>query len=113
MGAGHDPAGDLGLLRFGLLFPVFAGHRRTLLSVFGMPPSSPRPERQLFRLHEPVGLHTPWTLDFDALSFEWRRLFGEALGTFFLVLVAAGGGVVNARSPGQVPLDTAAWSLQG
>jgi aquaporin Z len=50
-------------------------------------------------------LHTPWTLDFQDLSFEWRRLFSEALGTFFLVLVAAGGAVVDARSRGQVPLD--------
>ena len=29
--------------------------------------------------------------DFDDPSQEWRRLFSEALGTFFLVLVAAGG----------------------
>ena len=32
--------------------------------------------------------------------FEGRRLFSEALGTFFLVLVAAGGGMVNARFGG-------------
>ena len=31
---------------------------------------------------------------------EGRRLFGELLGTFFLVLVAAGGGMVNARFGG-------------
>jgi aquaporin Z len=35
--------------------------------------------------------------------YEGRRLFSELLGTFFLVLVAAGGGVVNAQS-GQIPL---------
>ncbi len=35
---------------------------------------------------------------------EWRRLFAEAWGTFLLVLVAAGGGVVAARSGGQVSL---------
>jgi aquaporin Z len=52
-----------------------------------------------------VGLQTAWTRDFYDLSFEWRRLFAEGLGTFFLVLVAAGGAVVNARSHGQVPLD--------
>jgi aquaporin Z len=52
-----------------------------------------------------VGLQTAWTRDFSDLSFEWRRLFSEALGTFFLVLVAAGAAVVNARSHGQVPLD--------
>lgn len=33
---------------------------------------------------------------------EWRRLFSESLGTFFLVLVAAGGGMVNARLGGRV-----------
>jgi aquaporin Z len=33
---------------------------------------------------------------------EWRRLAAEAGGTFFLVLVAAGAGVVNAVSHGQV-----------
>jgi aquaporin Z len=33
-------------------------------------------------------------------SYEWRRLFSEVLGTFFLVLVAVGGGMVNARFGG-------------
>jgi aquaporin Z len=33
---------------------------------------------------------------------EWRRLLAEFGGTFFLVLVAAGAGVVNAVSHGQV-----------
>jgi len=33
---------------------------------------------------------------------EWRRLVAEVGGTFFLVLVAAGAGVVNAVSHGQV-----------
>ncbi len=33
---------------------------------------------------------------------EWRRLLAEFGGTFFLVLVAAGGGTVNAASHGQV-----------
>ena len=32
--------------------------------------------------------------------YEGRRLFAEVLGTFFLVLVAAGGGMVNARFGG-------------
>jgi aquaporin Z len=57
------------------------------------------------QMREPIGLQAPWTRDFHDLSFEWRRLFAEALGTFFLVLVAAGAGVVDARSHGQVPLD--------
>ena len=39
--------------------------------------------------------------DFWDDSYEWRRLFAEVLGTFFLVLVAVGGGMVNARFGGQ------------
>jgi aquaporin Z len=42
--------------------------------------------------------------DFYDPKFEGRRLFSELLGTFFLVLVAAGGAVVNAQSHGQIPL---------
>lgn len=54
---------------------------------------------------EPVGLQTPWTKDFHDQAYEWRRLFSELLGTFLLVLVAAGGAVVDAKSHGAVPLD--------
>jgi aquaporin Z len=50
-------------------------------------------------------LETAWTRDFQNLSYEWRRLFAEVLGTFFLVVVAAGGSVVNAQSHGGVPAD--------
>src|SRR5579871_5119310 len=39
--------------------------------------------------------------DFWDDSYEGRRLFAEVLGTFFLVLVAVGGGMVNARFGGQ------------
>jgi aquaporin Z len=38
--------------------------------------------------------------DFWDNSYEGRRLFSEVLGTFFLVLVAVGGGMVNARFGG-------------
>jgi aquaporin Z len=38
--------------------------------------------------------------DFLDDSYEWRRLFSELLGTFFLVLVAVGGGMINARFGG-------------
>jgi aquaporin Z len=34
--------------------------------------------------------------EFDDPRLEWRRLFSELLGTFFLVLVAAGGAIVHA-----------------
>jgi aquaporin Z len=39
--------------------------------------------------------------DFWDESYAWRRLFSEVLGTFFLVLVAVGAGMVNARFGGQ------------
>ena len=37
--------------------------------------------------------------DFQDSSQEWRRLFSELLGTFFLVLVAAGGGMMSRAFP--------------
>ena len=42
--------------------------------------------------------------DFLNPALEWRRIFAETWGTFLLVLVAAGGGVVAARSGGAVTL---------
>jgi len=39
--------------------------------------------------------------DFWDDRYEGRRLFSELLGTFFLVLLAVGGGMVNARFGGQ------------
>ena len=38
-----------------------------------------------------VGIQPRWGRDFDDLSNEWRPLFAEVLGTFLLVLAAAGG----------------------
>ncbi|MFN8216790.1 MAG: aquaporin [Solirubrobacterales bacterium] len=43
--------------------------------------------------------------DFDDPRLEWRRLFSELLGTFFLVLVAAGGGLLHAK--GEISLAAA------
>jgi aquaporin Z len=43
--------------------------------------------------------------DFDDPRQEWRRLFSELLGTFMLVLVAAGGGLLHAK--GQISLPAA------
>jgi aquaporin Z len=37
--------------------------------------------------------------DFNNPRQEWRRLFSELLGTFFLVLVAAGGGMMGQAFP--------------
>jgi aquaporin Z len=56
--------------------------RRQLLRSLGTPNSM---------LHE---------FDFRDRRYEGRRLFAELLGTFFLVLVAVGGGMVNARFGG-------------
>jgi aquaporin Z len=52
-----------------------------------------------------------WTLEFgsrkefDDPDLAYRRLFAELLGTFLLVLVAAGGGVLHAK--GQISLSAA------
>ena len=43
--------------------------------------------------------------EFENPSLEYRRLFSELLGTFFLVLVAAGGGLLHAK--GQISLAAA------
>jgi aquaporin Z len=40
--------------------------------------------------------------DFNDPHQEWRRLFSELLGTFFLVLVAAGGGMMSHAFPGVI-----------
>src|SRR5664279_597856 len=43
-----------------------------------------------------------WACHFEDMRFEWRRWFSEILGTFFLVVVAVGAGVVDARDHGGV-----------
>jgi aquaporin Z len=43
--------------------------------------------------------------DFDDPKLEYRRLFSELLGTFLLVLVAAGGGILHGK--GQISLAAA------
>jgi aquaporin Z len=40
--------------------------------------------------------------DFRDPRQEWRRIFSEVLGTFFLVLVAAGGGMMGQAFPGVI-----------
>jgi aquaporin Z len=40
--------------------------------------------------------------DFNDPRQEWRRLFSEVLGTFFLVLAAAGGGMMGQAFPGAI-----------
>jgi aquaporin Z len=43
--------------------------------------------------------------DFLNSAHEWRRLFAESWGTFLLVLVAAGAGVVGIQSGGAITLS--------
>jgi aquaporin Z len=45
--------------------------------------------------------------DFRDPRQEWRRLFSEVLGTFFLVLVAAGGGMMSKAFPDTVSRQAA------
>jgi len=43
--------------------------------------------------------------DFLESAHEWRRIFSEAWGTFLLVVVAAGAGVIGALSGGAITLN--------
>src|SRR5262245_37283117 len=45
--------------------------------------------------------------DFQNPRQEWRRIFSEALGTFFLVLVAGGGGMMNQAFSGVIGRNAA------
>ena len=57
------------------------------------------------RTHHVLWLEFGSRHDFDDPRQEWRRLFSELLGTFALVLVAAGGGLLHAK--GQISLAAA------
>jgi aquaporin Z len=52
-------------------------------------------------------VHAAEPPDFLDPALEWRRLFSETWGTFLLVVVAAGAGVVGAVSHGAVSLPMA------
>jgi aquaporin Z len=54
-----------------------------------------------------LSLEYPGQGTFDDPKQEWRRLFSELFGTFLLVLVGAGGAVVNASSHGAISRSTA------
>lgn len=71
-------------------------------------PRGPEPEDRLAfaaQTHHLLMLEFGDRKDFDDPRHEWRRLFSELLGTFFLVLVAAGGGILHAK--GQIGLAPA------
>jgi len=70
----------------------------------GERPSPSKPVERLLEL-EPPGIR-----DFDDPALEWRRLFSELLGTFLLVIVGAGGAVVNAQSEGAISRTAAVVS---
>ena len=57
------------------------------------------------RTHHVLMLEFGDRRDFDDPRREWRRLFSELLGTFALVLAAAGGGLLHAK--GQISLAAA------
>jgi aquaporin Z len=57
------------------------------------------------RTHHVLWLEFGDRKDFDDPRREWRRLFSELLGTFALVLAAAGGGLLHAK--GQISLPAA------
>ncbi len=57
------------------------------------------------RTHHVLYLEFGSRVDFDDPRREWRRLFSELLGTFALVLAAAGGGLLHAK--GQISLAAA------
>jgi len=50
-------------------------------------------------------LHGSAAPDFLDSAHEWRRLFAEAWGTFLLVIVAAGAGIVAIQSRGAITLS--------
>jgi aquaporin Z len=59
--------------------------------------TEPTPEQRM--------LHGSATPDFLDSAHEWRRLFAETWGTFLLVVVAAGAGVVGIQSGGAITLS--------
>ena len=65
-------------------------------------PPGTRSEMQTMWTRALLGVQPRWGRDFDDLSNEWRRLFAEVLGTFLLVLAAAGGPAVAAYSHGAI-----------
>jgi aquaporin Z len=54
-----------------------------------------------------LAVEFPGLDDFDDPKLEWRRLFSELFGTFLLVLVGAGAGVVDAKSHGGISRSAA------
>ena len=62
-------------------------------------PAQARRPREVWELVEEVRQVARALEDFQDPSQEWRRLFAELFGTFLLVLVAAGGGMMGRAFP--------------
>jgi aquaporin Z len=62
-------------------------------------------DHDLSRAHRLLLLEFGSRADFENPQLEYRRLFSETLGTFMLVLAAAGGGLLHAK--GQISLAAA------
>jgi aquaporin Z len=75
---------------------------------------APEPQRATLDTHDPqrarhiLKLEFGSRAEFNDPSLAYRRLFSEALGTFFLVTVAAGGGILHAE--GLISLSAAVVS---
>ena len=63
------------------------------------------PAEQELRVRHRLGLEFGSRQEWDDPTLEWRRLFSEVFGTFLLVFVAAGGGLLHAQ--GQISLAAA------
>jgi aquaporin Z len=81
--------------------------RRTAISSHDAPAAAGNAPQPRIPAHVDVALRTfglpnavVREFDFWDSSYEWRRLFSELFGTFLLVTVAVGGGMVNARFGG-------------
>src|SRR5881227_2601259 len=77
------------------------------LSADVLVPAQRHPASKEQRRRALLELEPGFSVDFDDPAQEWRRLFSELLGTFMLVLVGAGGAVVNATSHGAISRSTA------
>ena len=69
------------------------------------PPQITLSDHDMARGHRLLMLEFGSRADFDNPRLEYRRLFSETLGTFMLVLAAAGGGLLHAQ--GQISLAAA------
>jgi aquaporin Z len=71
-------------------------------------PSTDRPDstdESAQRVRHRLALEFGSRQEWDDPALEWRRLFSESFGTFLLVFVAAGGGLLHAQ--GQISLASA------